>query len=159
MLWDDLRTVDYLASRPEVDRNRLACVGLSVSGYRSFMLAALDPRIKAAVDVDWMTAFASQIKQHANNTSGLVFVIPGMYRYFDQPDLSNLIAPRALMVQMGSRDGLFSLPGIHAPFAKIDQCYRKAGAPDRQRCRLFDVPHEFNENMQPEAWEWVKHWV
>ena len=159
MLWDDLRTVDYLASRPEVDRNRLACVGLSVGGYRSFMLAALDPRIKAAVDVGWMTAFASQIKQNVNNTMGLVFVIPGMYRYFDQPDLAALVAPRALMVQMGSRDGLFPLSGIQAAYAKIDQCYRKAGAPDRQRCRLFDVPHQFNENMQPEAWEWLKRWV
>jgi cephalosporin-C deacetylase-like acetyl esterase len=47
MLWDDIRTLDYLASRPEVDRNRIGWVGLSVGGYRSFMLAALDRRIKA----------------------------------------------------------------------------------------------------------------
>jgi dienelactone hydrolase len=59
VLWDDLRTLDYLASRPEVDRQRLGCVGLSVGGYRSFLLAALDPRIKAAVDVGWMTSYAS----------------------------------------------------------------------------------------------------
>ena len=36
-LWDDLRTVDYLASRPEVDPARLGCVGLSMGGYRSFL--------------------------------------------------------------------------------------------------------------------------
>lgn len=159
MLWDDIRTLDYLASRPEIDRHRLACVGLSVGGYRSFMLAALDSRIKAAVDVGWMTSFASQIRQHVNNTIGLTFVIPGMYRYFDLPDLSALIAPRALMVQMGSRDGLFPLAGIQQAFAKIERCYQKVGAPDRQRCRLFDVPHEFNDRMQPEAWEWLKRWV
>jgi dienelactone hydrolase len=41
MLWDDLRTLDYLASRPEVDPRRFGCVGLSVGGYRSFLLAAL----------------------------------------------------------------------------------------------------------------------
>jgi Abhydrolase family len=97
MLWDDLRTLDYLASRPEVDQNRIACVGLCVGGYRSFMLAALDSRIRAVVDVGWMTAFASQIKQHVIHTMGLTFVIPGMYRYFDLPDLAALIAPRALM--------------------------------------------------------------
>ena len=111
MLRDDLRTLDYFASRPEVDRNRIGCVGLSVGGYRSFMLAALDTRIKVAVDVCWMTAFASQVKQHVTNTMGVTFVIPGMYRYFDLPDLSALIAPRALMVQMGSRDLLFPLSG------------------------------------------------
>jgi cephalosporin-C deacetylase-like acetyl esterase len=151
--------LDYLASRSEVDRNRLACVGLSVGGYRSFMLAALDPRIRAAVDVGWMTTFASQIKQHVIHTMGLTFVVPGMYRHFDLPDLAALIAPRALMVQMGSRDRLFPLSGVHAAFAKIDQCYQKAGSPDRQWCKLFDVPHEFNEKMQSQAWEWLKRWV
>jgi dienelactone hydrolase len=159
MLWDDLRTLDYFASRPEVDRNRIGCVGLSVGGYRSFMLAALDARIKAAVDVCWMTAFASQIKQHVTNTMGVTFVIPGMYRYYDLPDLSALIAPRALMVQMGSRDRLFPLSGIQAAFVKIDRCYKKAGYPDRQVCTLFDAPHEFNDKMQPLAWEWLKRWL
>jgi pimeloyl-ACP methyl ester carboxylesterase len=159
MLWDDLRTVDYLASRPEIDRTRLACVGLSLGGYRSFMLAALDPRIRAAIDVGWMTTFASQIKQHVIHTMGLTFVIPGMYRYFDLPDLAALIAPRALMVQMGSRDGLFPLTGVQAAFTKVGQCYQKAGSPDRQSCKLFDAPHEFNEKMQPQAWEWLKRWA
>jgi dienelactone hydrolase len=159
MLWDDLRTLDYFASRPEVDRNRIGCVGLSVGGYRSFMLAALDARIKAAVDVCWMTAFASQIKQHVTNTMGVTFVIPGMYHYYDLPDLSALIAPRALMVQMGSRDRLFPLSGIQAAFVKIDRCYKKAGYPDRQVCTLFDAPHEFNDKMQPLAWEWLKRWL
>jgi dienelactone hydrolase len=159
MLWDDLRTLDYFASRPEVDRNRIGCIGLSVGGYRSFMLAALDVRIKAAVDICWMTAFASQIKQHVTNTMGVTFVIPGMYRYFDLPDLSALIAPRALMVQMGSRDRLFPLSGIQAAFAKIERCYRKAGSPNRQACTLFDAPHEFNDKMQPHAWEWLKRWI
>jgi dienelactone hydrolase len=159
MLWDDLRTLDYFASRPEVDRTRLCCAGLSVGGYRSFMLAGLDARIKAAIDVCWMTTFAAQVKQHVIHTMGLTFLIPGMYRYFDLPDLSALIAPRALMIQMGSRDRLFPLSGIQAAFAKIDRCYQKVGSPNRQQCTLYDSPHEFNDKMQPHAWEWLKRWV
>ena len=155
MLWDDLRTVDYLASRPEVDPKRLACVGLSVGAYRSFLLAALDPRIKAAVDVCWMTAFSSQIERHVIHTMGLTFVIPGMYRYFDLPDLAALIAPRQVLVQMGSQDGLFPLAGIQSAFARIERCYAKAGNAAGQRCRLYDAPHEFNDRMQAEAWEWL----
>jgi hypothetical protein len=151
-----LRTLDYLASRPEVDRNRLACVGLSVGGYRSFMLAALDSRIKAAVDVGWMTTFRKQIENHVRNTMGLTFVVPGMYRYFDLPDLSALIAPRSLMVQMGSRDGLFPVAAMQDAFATIAKCYDKAGSPGKQRCKMFDVPHEFNADMQAEAWDWLK---
>jgi dienelactone hydrolase len=159
LLWDDIRTLDYLASRPEVDAKRLACVGLSVGGYRSFFLAALDERIKAAVDVGWMTSFGSQIKDKVLNTMGLSFHIAGLYRYMDLPDMSALIAPRAVMVINGSQDALFALDGVKAAFDKVARVYAKAGAPDRQRCRLFDAPHQFNLEMQAEAWEWLRRWV
>ena len=156
MLWDDLRTLDYLASRPEVNRQRLGCVGLSVGGYRSFLLAALDERIKAAVDVGWMTSFASNIRRHVLSTVGLTFHIPGLYRYLDLPDLSALIAPRSVLVMNGSKDTLFPPAGVEKAFQKIAACYQKAGVPERQRCRLYNVPHEFNREMQAEAWSWLE---
>ena len=159
LLWDDIRTVDYLASRPEVDKTRLACVGLSVGGYRSFALAALDPRIKAAVDVGWMTSYPHQIKRHVINSIGFTFHIIGLYRYLDFPDLAALIAPRAVLVINGSKDQLFAPDGVRAAFEKIRRCYEKAGAPERQRCSLYPAPHEFNLKMQEEAWEWLKRWV
>jgi dienelactone hydrolase len=159
VLRDDMRTVDYLVTRPEVDPARIGCVGLSVGGYRSFLLAALDERIKAAVDVGWMTSYASQIKQHVIHTVGLTFHVIGLYRYMDLPDLAALIAPRAVMVINGSQDRLFALDGVKSAFDRIARCYAKAGAPDRQRCRLYDAPHEFNLEMQAEAWEWLRRWI
>jgi dienelactone hydrolase len=155
-LWDDLRTVEYLASRPEVDPARLGCVGLSMGGYRSFLLAALEPRIKVAVDVGWMTSFAAQIKRHVVHTVGLSFHIAGLYRYLDLPDLAALIAPRALLVINGSKDSLFAPDGVRAAFGKIEACFRKAGVAERQQCRLYDTPHEFNPAMQDEAWAWIE---
>jgi dienelactone hydrolase len=155
VLWDDLRTVDYLASRAEVDRRRLGCVGLSVGGYRSFVLAALDPRIKAAVDVGWMTSYASNIRRHVINTVGFTFHIPGLYRYLDLPDLGALIAPRSVFVINGSRDTLFPPEGVDKAHRKIEACFRKAGAPEHQRCRVYDAPHQFNRAMQAEAWDWL----
>jgi dienelactone hydrolase len=155
MLWDDLRSLDYLATRPEVDPRRLGCVGLSVGGYRSFVLAALDPRIKAAIDVGWMSSLGTQIRRHVINSIGLTFHIVGLYRYLDLPDLAALIAPRSLLVINGSSDQLFPPEGVRAAFEKIEQCFRKAGAPQRQQCRLYDAPHEFNIRMQEEAWEWL----
>ena len=160
MLWDDIRTLDYLPSRPEVDAKRLGCVGLSVGGYRSFLLGALDERIKAAVDVGWMTSFGAQIKQHVIHTMGLSFHINGLYRYLDFPDLAALVAPRALAgdqrlagspVRARRRES-----GIRQDRARF---YDKAGAADRARCRLYDAPHEFNLEMQAEAWEWLGKWV
>lgn len=159
MLWDDIRTLDYLASRPEVDAKRLGCVGLSVGGYRSFLLAALDPRIKVGVDVCWMTTYGAQIERHVTNSMGLTFVIPGMYRYFDLPELSAAVAPRALMVILGAKDGLFPLAAMKESFAVIEKCYKKASVTDRLRCSLYDAPHQFNVEMQAEAWEWLKRWI
>jgi dienelactone hydrolase len=159
MLWDDIRTVDYLVSRPEVDRQRLGCVGLSVGGYRSFFLAALDPRIKAAVDVGWMTTYGSLVKHHLISTIDFSFHIPGLYRYVDLPDLSGLIAPRAVMIVNCSRDTLFPQEGQAEASDKIRRCYEKAGAPERQTCIMSEGPHEFNTTMQDEAWKWFARWI
>lgn len=158
VLWDDIRTVDYLASRPEVDPKRIGCVGLSVGGYRSFLLAALDPRIRAAVAVGWMTSFPAQIKRHVIHTEGFSFHVP-LLPEFDLPDLAALVAPRSLIVINGSRDGLFHRDGVKAAFEKIAACYRKAGVPDHQKASLYDAPHEFNAEMQADAWAWLKRWI
>ena len=159
LLWDDLRTLDYLCSRPEVDPRRVGCVGLSVGGYRSLMLAALDERIRAAVDVGWMTSFASQLKSHVRHTIGFSFHLTGLYRYMDLPDVAHLVAPRALMLINGSQDTLFAPEGVQSAFEKIKRGFEKAQAGNKQKCLLYDAPHEFNLEMQREAWSWLKQWV
>jgi dienelactone hydrolase len=159
MFWDDVRTVDYLLTRPEVDKNRIGCVGLSVGGLRSCHLAALDDRIKAAVVVGWMASFPTQLQRHIRNTIGHTKLVPGLYRYMDYPDVASLAMPSALLVINGSKDQLFDLDGVHACFDKLAACYKKAGIPDKIRTRLYDTPHEFNAEMQAEAWEWLKKWL
>jgi hypothetical protein len=93
------------------------------------------------------------------NTVGLSFHINGLYRYLDLPDLAAMVAPRALLVINGSRDALFALDGVKAAFDKIGRCYAKAGAAERVRCSLYDAPHEFNLEMQKEAWQWLGRWL
>lgn len=159
MFWDDVRTVDYLLTRPEVDPKRIGCVGLSVGGLRSCHLAALDDRIKAAVVVGWMASFPAQLKNHIRNSIGHTKLVPGLYRFLDYPDVASLAMPAALLVINGSQDGLFELDGVKTSFDKLRHCYEKAGAPEKFRSRLYDTPHLFNADMQAEAWEWLKKWV
>jgi len=159
LCWDDVRTVDYLCTRPEVDRHRIGCVGLSVGGLRSCYLAALDERIKAAVVVGWMTSFPWQLQKHIRNTIGLTKVIPGLYQYLDYPDIASLAMPAPLLVINGSQDTLFHPEGVQASFRKLQDCYRKAGVSEQLATRLYDTPHEFNLQMQTEAWAWLKRWV
>src|SRR5581483_10757107 len=138
MFWDDVRTVDYLVTRPEVDPARIGCVGLSVGGLRSCHLAALDDRIKAAVVVGWMASFPAQLKKHIRNTIGHTKVVPGLYRHLDYPDVASLAMPTALLVINGSKDGLFESAGVQTCFDKLRRCYEKAGAPEKFRARLYD---------------------
>ncbi len=98
MFWDDVRTVDYLLTRPDVDPKRIGCVGLSVGAVRSAHLAALDERIKAGVVVCWMTSFPAQLKKHVRNTIGHTKVVPGLHRHLDYPDVASLAMPQARAV-------------------------------------------------------------
>jgi dienelactone hydrolase len=155
MFWDDVRTVDYLLRRPEVDPRRIGCVGLSMGGLRSVHLGALDERIKASVVVGWMASFPAQLKSHIKNTIGHTKLVPGLYRDLDYPDVASLAVPTPLLVINGSKDALFEPSGVRASFDKLAACYAKAGVPERLRTRLYDTPHEFNAEMQTEAWAWL----
>jgi len=132
---------------------------LSVGGLRSCHLAALDSRIRAAVVVGWMASFPTQLKKHIRNTIGHTKVVPGLYQHLDYPDVASLAMPTPLLVINGSKDGLFDLDGVKRCFSKLHACYEKSGAPDHCQTRLYDTPHEFNTEMQVEAWEWLRRWV
>lgn len=159
IFWDDVRTVDYLLTRPEVDPQRIGCVGLSVGALRSCHLAALDDRIKAAVVVGWMASFPTQLQKKIRNTIGHTKLVPGLYRFLDYPDVASLAMPAALLVINGSQDGLFELDGVRASFEKLRACYQKAGIREKFQATLYDSPHQFNAAMQDEAWAWLKKWV
>ena len=154
--WDDRRTVDYLQSRPEVDPERIGVVGLSVGGFRSALLAAVDERIRAAVAVGWLCGLGDLWPVGRwPNSLGWVHYVPGMYQEFDLPDAMALACPRALLVMQNRDDLLFPQEGMERAVAKIGASFAKAGVADRFRARIGDGPHEFNVAMQEEAFAWL----
>ncbi len=159
MFWDDMRSVDYLVTRPEVDPQRIGCVGLSIGGLRSMHLAALDERIRAAVICGWMASFPAQLKTHLLHSIGFTKLIPGATRWLDYPDIAALAMPSPILVINGRQDGLFEPAGVQSCFDKLAACYQKAGVPDRFRGSWYDTPHEFNSDMQAEAWKWLERWL
>jgi len=138
-----------------VDGRHIGCVGLSMGGLRTVHLAALDDRIKAAVAVGWMASFPAQLKNHVKHTIGHTKLVPGLYQQMDYPDVATLAIPTPLLVINGSKDTLFEPAGVRASFEKLAAGYAKAGVPERLRTRLYDTPHEFNAEMQTEAWAWL----
>ncbi|MCC6857230.1 MAG: prolyl oligopeptidase family serine peptidase [Bryobacterales bacterium] len=151
--WDDMRTVDYLVTRPEVDPARIGCVGVSLGGYRSLLLAGLDDRIAAGCVVGFMSTVRSMIRRHMD-THSFVHFIPGVHRRLDLPDVVALRAPKPLLVQQCRRDALYPPAGMEQSVAKLAAIYRKAGAEEAFTGRFYDVPHTFNVAMQDEAFAW-----
>jgi len=151
--WDDMRTVDYLTTRPEIDPDRIGCVGVSLGGYRSLLLSGLDDRIQAGCVAGFMSTVRPMIQRHMD-THSFVHFIPAVHANLDFPDVVALRAPKPLMVLQCSRDGLFPPAGMRDSVAKIAAIYKKAGAEDAFASRFYDVPHIFNLAMQDDAFAW-----
>jgi dienelactone hydrolase len=153
VFWDDLRTVDYLATRPEVDPKRIGCMGISMGGYRSIFLSALDSRIRAGCVVGFMSTVRSMIHAHLDTHSWIHF-LPALHRHLDWPDVASLAAPRSLLVLQCSRDGLFPPVGMKESVKKIAAAYEQAGVKDKFTGRFYDAPHRFTRQMQDDAFAW-----
>lgn len=152
--WDDIRTVDYLLTRPEVDPARVGCMGISFGGYRSLLLAGLEDRIAAACVVGFMSTVRPMIRAHID-THSFVHFIPHLHAGLDLPEVVALRAPKPLMVLQCGRDRLFPPEGMKEALRVIETVYGKAGAAAEFTSRFFDVPHIFNVEMQEYAFEWM----
>jgi dienelactone hydrolase len=157
-VWDDMRTVDYLAARPDVDPERIGCMGLSIGGLRTAHLIAADGRIKAASITGLMTEFAQQLRNHLRYHTWMIY-IPGLYRSLDLPDAAALHAPGALLVQQCRRDVLFPPAAMQSAVEKLTRIYAKIGLPERFRGTFYDEPHSFKPPMQDEAFAWMERWL
>ncbi len=153
VFWDDIRTVDYLVTRPEVDPARIGCQGISMGGYRALFLAALDCRIKAGCVVGFMSTVRPMIHHHVDTHSWVHF-LPALHRYLDWPDVASLTAPRSLLVLQCARDGLFPPVGMKDSVEKIAAVFERAGAKDKFTGRFYDEPHRYSRQMQDDAFAW-----
>ena len=156
-IWDGLRTVDYLQSRPEVDPARLGVGGLSFGGTMTTYLAALDPRLKVAC----ISGYVSTVKGDAitmrgkGNFCGAQYM-PGLLTIGDIPEVAGLIAPRPLCVEMGEQDECFIIGDARAAFAQVERVYAAAGASDRLIADVFSGGHEWSGRQ---SFPWFEHWL
>jgi len=152
---DDLRTLDYLATRPDVDAARIGCAGLSMGSYRVHYLAALDERIRAAVSACWISTHEGIVDYNIPNSMGF-FALPGaLYRHYDLCDLPAAIAPKPFLAISGWKDILMEPRGAAASHRAFRRAWEAAGAPRNLGSLIYDAPHEFNGAMQAKALEFL----
>jgi len=139
-VWDVMRAIDYLMTRPEVDRSRIATMGISGGGTVSLFSAALDERIKVGVVSGYFNTFRDSIVSLSHCIDNYV---PGILNYFEMYDLAGLVAPRGLFVESGLRDPIFPIHGSKLAFKKAQEIYSVFGKPGNVAQEIFDDEHVF----------------
>lgn len=143
MTYDDIAGTEFLASLPEVDAERIGCMGCSMGGYRAWMLSALSDRVKAGAAVCWMVTTDEQMSFNYSRTEngGFANCFPGLRRWLDYPHVASMACPKAMLFINGSQDKLFPVPGVEKAFKVMHDTWKSQGANEKLETELWDIPH------------------
>lgn len=156
--WDDLRTAAFLAQQPEVDPRRIAAMGLSMGGFRTWQLAAMSEHVAAGVSICWITTVKSLMVPGNNQVKGqssYAFLHPGLLADLDYPDIASIACPKPMLFFNGRQDPLFPQAGVDDAYAKLRAVWKSQNASDQLVTRTWEVPHLFSVEMQDAAFAWL----
>jgi len=139
-VWDIMRTIDYIATRPELDASRVGCTGISGGGMCTAFAAALEPRIRASLVSGYMNTFRDSIGSLSHCIDNYV---PGILNWAEMYDLAGLIAPRPLFVESGEKDNIFPIKASVEGFEKVKEIYAVFGAAGLAEQEVFGLDHSF----------------
>jgi dienelactone hydrolase len=139
-VWDVMRTIDWIETRPELDAKRVGCMGISGGGTCTTFSAALEPRIKAAMVSGYINTFQASVMSISHCIDNYV---PGILNWAEQYDVAGLIAPRPLFVESGEKDAIFPIAASKASFERIRNVYAVFDAASLTEQETFDGPHSF----------------
>ncbi len=140
-VWDVMRAIDWIATRPELDARRVGCMGISGGGTCTLFAAALDTRIKAAFVSGYLNTFRDSILSLSHCIDNYV---PGILNWAEMYDIAGLIAPRALFSEGGDRDPIFPVAAAKESFERVRKMYAVFGAGGAVEQEIFSGVHEFH---------------
>jgi dienelactone hydrolase len=155
---EDQKALDILCARKDVDASRIGCGGLSGGGMRTAFMGGLDPRIKCAVCVGFMTTWKDFVLNKSYTHTWMVYV-PLLPNELDFPEIMSLRAPLPTLVLNDEHDNLYTLPEMNRADKILSEVYTKANAADRYKCSYYPGPHKFDADMQKEAFNWFDQWL
>ncbi len=157
-LAEDLRALDVLCARSDVDAQRVGIGGLSGGGLRTVYLAGLDDRVRCAVCVGMMTTWRDCLLDKSHTHTWMIYV-PHLPTEMDYPEILGMRAPLPTLVQNNTEDPLFTLAEMERADAMLNELYEKAEAADRYRCAYYAGGHKFDAEMQSDAFSWFDRWL
>jgi len=148
-LWNGIRSLDFLQSRPEVDPQKIGCAGASGGGTQTFLLAAVDERVKVAVPVN-MISLHMQGGCLCENP-------PGLRLDTNNVELAATIAPRPLLMISATGDWTAETPQVEYP--EMRRLYALAGAEDRVQSVQVNAEHNYNRETREALYAWMARWL
>lgn len=152
-VWDVMRSVDYLLTRPEIDPKRIGAMGISGGGTATFWSACVDPRIQVAFVSGYYCTFDHCIMAVPHCVDNY---IPGIYKVADMPEFSGLVAPRPMFVESGIKDDIFLIDGVKTAVARAKEIYKVFGVEDRVDSEHFEGEHSFHGKG---GFEFIDKWL
>jgi dienelactone hydrolase len=161
--WNCVRALDYLESRPEVDKSRFGVTGRSGGGAYSWWIAAIDERIKAAVPVAGITDLENHVVDGCVEGHCDCMYMVNTYQW-DYPLVAALVAPRPLLISNTDTDGIFPLDGVYRTFEKVRRIYRlydatEKGTSSKIALNISPGPHKDTQELQVHAFRWFNHYL
>jgi len=156
-VWDGMRAIDYLLTRPEVDQQRIGCAGQSGGGTFTLFISALDERVRCAVvveggtEADWPIALRPETHIEIGDTEQEQF--PSATYGVDRPDLHIAIAPRPLLVLIEKYH-----PEFNSAADQIRNRYQQLGVPEKFSTGEADDPHAWTMKLRQLTTDWFCRW-
>ena len=163
-IWNHRRAVDLLQSLPEVDGERIGCIGHSLGGHNSLFVAVFDDRLKAVVTSCGFNSFPKYYGGDLTgwSHSGYMPRIATVYGKdpqrmpFDFPGLLAAIAPRAVFVNAPLGDANFEVSGVHDCLAAAKPVYALLGAEQNLVAVHPDCEHDFPAETREAAYSFLE---
>lgn len=159
---DDVRSAEFLASLPMVDSKRVASLGHSMGGYRSWMVSALTDVISASVAVCWFATTDGLMTMKNNQAKGgssYSMIIPGLRRYMDYAHVATIACPKPALFFNGKNDKLFPVESVEDGYKIIKDTWKSQKAEDKLVTKIWDEKHYYNKEMQKETLDFLNHWL
>ena len=149
-IWDGMRVIDYLQSRPDIIADKIGCTGNSGGGTETAYLMALDDRIVAAAPGCFLTTFRKLIETKGPQ-DGEQNIFGQIAFGMDQADYCIMRAPRPTLICAGTRDVTFDFAGTWDLFRDAKRFASRLGYADSVDIAAPDAPHGFTLQLREEV--------
>ena len=159
IVYEDIRSADFLAMQPKVDKSKIAAIGWSMGAFRTWQIAALSDHIKTGAAICWLSSVKELIVPGNNmirGNSAYAMTHPGLFNYFDYPDIASIACPKPMLFFNGIKDDLFPVPSVEHAYEKMHKIWKSQNADSILFTKLWDTEHTFNLEMQEEVFLWLE---